>query len=152
MSKKSKTYPPLLWAFLAVILTNCVYYKTVTVPVNQPTFEEYLNRKPSWTITDVDHRTDAIFGMRVRNDSLFGKLSPGTYLIDHPENKQTYRKEKGERSKDYFHLQTNSPEFSDKIKIPISDITSATAHEIDKGKTIRVNVVCGILVILFFRL
>lgn len=146
MSKKPKIFWLILWSSMCITFTNCIFYKTVTVPVSHSTLSQYLDKKQIWTIRDADHRTDGIYGIVIRNDSLFGKLSSGV-LPDHPENKRSYRKEKGENSKDYMHLLTNSPEFSGNVKLPISEITSATTHETDKEKTILVNVLLLLLIL-----
>lgn len=143
MSKKSKIARFLLWTFWVTIFNGCspVYFKTVPLPVNKITLNEYLTKKPIWTIADANHKTEMISSVRIRGDSIFGKLSYLGY-VDHPD-RPSYRKQKGPQSKSYLHLYTNSSEFSDIVKISLSDITSATTHENAVKKTILVNAAMG---------
>ncbi len=143
MSKKSRICRCLLWTCLAIVFQNCIYYKTVTLPVNQSALRKYQVTKPIWTIRDVNHRTDQIYAVILRNDSILGKVSPEVFI----ENSI-----KGARPKDYLHLYTNAAEFLNEVKIPLSDVTSATTDEKNLVKMIGVDALLVFLtIIIFFR-
>ncbi len=128
MIKKSKIHWLLMTICLIISLNNCIYYRTVTVPVNQIILKEYLSTKPIWTVEDANHKINGISNVEIQNDSLYGKLFYYGFP-DHPDNRITYMKKRGVYSKEYFHLLINSNESSNDFKIPISDIISAKTHE-----------------------
>jgi len=133
MNRKSTTFNFALWLSVWVSLNGCVYYKTVQVPVNQQSLKEQRISRPMWTIEDA-YRTTRMIEPSIQNDSIVGKSYP-LAILDHPSGK-TYLKGKGKESLNYFHLYTSSPPFGENIKIPISEIKSATRHERDIGLSI----------------
>jgi hypothetical protein len=131
---------------MSLTFTSCIYYKTAAVQVNQTSLAKYVETKPLWTLRDADHRTSALSAVVVRNDTVFGRLSPAK--MEHPANKRTYWGNSS-NEKSYLHLfADNAPEFASEVHVPVAQITSVTEHKGAPGKTIWVNSLLVVLAII----
>lgn len=139
MNKKSNVFRFLWVISLSGTLSGCIHYiGTINVPVNPMSLNEYLLKKPIWTIEDSNKKTKIIGDVRVGKDSISGKLYSPT-SIDHPAGKKTYTRRESHHSLSYLHLSTNVAEFSEIINAPLSVISAATTHEKAVGTNLIVN-------------
>src|SRR5688572_17286459 len=121
----------LLWILLVITFSSCRLIKSVNVPVNQATLNDYLNKKPVWTLEDSTRINKMIGDVSIRNDSIFGHLE-FLRVPDHPPGQpakaKTFRRRVGPYALSYMHLST-SEAIRSPVAIPISQISSATIHE-----------------------
>jgi len=128
----------LVLSLLTFLVSNCIVYKTVDVPVSDETFHRFVTEGKQWTIQHAQDSARYVKIDEVHPDGFVANPGDVQRKRDHPSGpgRKTYWRAMGSYSMKIVHmeLQDGIP-IAPNMKLSYADVKTVTAH---KGSALTV--------------